>query len=381
MSAARRARNPARSNQPAAATPLSDDLLTENGPADVTERAFGSANRNRLLDQYFATRGPIKPGEAWEHAYRLLLWIDRTIGLAHCYESDKCQPGRHWYPRSLAFHGWLAERLGSTPATLKDDVDWLFRNVTAGLDALVLAASKSTMVQKQRAPYAGQGFPEPGEDPKLLAIVHDALQEWLPAKLPDSVERSLVERIQTHINQENKRKNLIGEGFEDTLAAILRRIPGLAKRYDIRTRQVLHEIPGFNPVRKGQKERKVDLVLIRKPDGRRTLVTAKWSVRADREEQFTADFRDYSRAENRSEDFDYILVTNEFDPARLKRACEVRVENALMLTSVVHVQPQGPLVAYQDAVHHKNWSAPHVYKHIQTGRLTSLEGWITNLTA
>src|SRR5690348_15751755 len=84
------------------------------------ERAFGAANRARLLARYFSQESveDVNPQSAWRHTYRLLLWIDRTIGLAHCYESDKCQPGRPWYARSLRFHQWVADGLRTTPETL-----------------------------------------------------------------------------------------------------------------------------------------------------------------------------------------------------------------------------------------------------------------------
>ena len=70
---------------------------------------------------------------AWQHVYRLLLWIDRTTGLAHCYESDKAQPGRPWYARSLAFHDWVSTEFHVAPANLADDIDWLFREAVKDL--------------------------------------------------------------------------------------------------------------------------------------------------------------------------------------------------------------------------------------------------------
>ena len=76
------------------------------------DRAFGAESRLQLLDEYFSVNGNVTPANAWQHVYQLLLWTDRTTGLAHCYESDKAQPGRKWYERSLAFHDWLAGSLG-----------------------------------------------------------------------------------------------------------------------------------------------------------------------------------------------------------------------------------------------------------------------------
>lgn len=84
--------------------------------SEAVSRAFGVANRERLLDEYFGTTSHLNAANAWQHVYRLLLWIDRTTGLAHCYESDKCQPGRPWYARSLRFHDWFASELESPQA-------------------------------------------------------------------------------------------------------------------------------------------------------------------------------------------------------------------------------------------------------------------------
>jgi hypothetical protein len=141
--------------------------------------AFGAENRNRLIESYFQSTSiqTIEASAAWAHVYRLLLWPDQTTGLAHCYESDKSQPGRHWYARSLAFHDWVSTALGSTPATLATDIDWLFRRAAADLAAQVLkkAVRVAQAAVRQRAPYDGRDFPKPGEDPELISIVRDVL--------------------------------------------------------------------------------------------------------------------------------------------------------------------------------------------------------------
>jgi len=41
-------------------------------------RAFGAENRARLLARYFQGIDAVPPAKAWQHVYRLLLWIDRT---------------------------------------------------------------------------------------------------------------------------------------------------------------------------------------------------------------------------------------------------------------------------------------------------------------
>ena len=354
-------------------------------PAAAVERAFGEENRARLLEAYFAQEGRFEPGQAWRHAYRLLLWVDRTTGLAHCYESDKCQPGRPWYARSLAFHAWVSDALGIPAGELGEHIDVLFRRATADL-AAAAAARRSRLsadAAAQREPYAGRGLPQPGEDPELEAIVTDALGPYLAGPPPPEVLRGLTERIQSHIGQENKRKNLVGEGFEDTVAELLRRVPGLTDRYEVRVRPLLHDLPGFRPPRAGSKKRQVDLALVGVASGQRTLVSCKWSVRSDREEQFASDFRDYAELEDAGQDFGYVLVTNEFDPARLAAACDMRRQNAPLFTDVVHVNTDGPRAAYAATARTSRRTdtggVSRALGHIDSHRLSSLDGWAAQL--
>src|SRR5205809_5095055 len=147
-------------------------------PQEVVARAFGAENRARLLERYFEQAGSVNVANAWQHVYRLLLWIDRTTALAHCYESDKAQPGRPWYARSLAFHDWVSTELRVTPAALAEEIDWLFREAVKDLASCAVAA-RGVAYERQRASYAGRAFPEPGEDPELAAIIREALGNWM----------------------------------------------------------------------------------------------------------------------------------------------------------------------------------------------------------
>src|SRR5690606_34826248 len=130
-------------------------------------------------------------------------------------------------------------------------------------------------------------FPEPGEDPALQKLIEDTLGPWL-ASPPPKVLQKLTQQIQTYFGQENKRKNLVGEGFEDVLSALIRRVHG-SQSLRIEARPLLHTLPGFRPPRGNEKTRKVDVAVI-DSRGRRVLVSSKWSIRADREEQFGTDF-------------------------------------------------------------------------------------------
>jgi hypothetical protein len=349
--------------------------LAEPSP-EALLRPFGAKNRAAMLDRYFDDAGAVTPENAWAHVYRLLLWIDRTTGLAHCYESDKAQPGRPWYGRSLAFHAWVARELDATPLALGGEIDWLFRQGTAALAAAreAIQEQRRDKAAAQRDDYADREMPEPGEDSELELLIREGVASWLASELPTPALRLLTEHVRTYLAQENKRKNLVGEGFEDVLAALIQRLPG-ASSLRVMVRPLLHDIPGFHTAPAGQKPRRVDLAIIL-PNGRRVLVSAKWSVRADREEQFGVDHETYSRLENLGRNFDFVLVTNEFDAARLVAACRRRISNADLFTQVVHVNSNGPLAAYGAELRR---SARELPEQITKKRLIDLDRWLTAL--
>lgn len=345
----------------------------------TVKAAFGAENRARLIDLYFQDHPSPVAAQAWRHVYQLLLWIDGSTGLAHCYESDKSQPGKHWYPRTLAFHEWVAQQLRASPGALADSLDWLFRRATLDLAKHLLERQAAILAkaQDQRAPYQGQGFPEPGEDPELVSIVQSVLGEYFSAQPPEEKWRELVQRVRQHVTLENKRKNLVGEGFEDVLSSVLRR-SSRKGALDVSVRQLLQTVPGFEKERKGDKPNKVDVVVLGSKNGRRILVTAKWSIRADREKQFQAEFSNYVAAKSDLKPFDYVLVTNEFDPARLVRACEQTAANNYMFTDVVHINTDAVRTTYGASPED---SMKKVIEYIEAGRLLSLEDWIAKLNA
>ena len=221
----------------------------------------------------------------------------------------------------------------------------------------------------------GRGFPEPGEDPELVGIIRDMLSPWMDRPPPPDALRGLTRRIHAHLSQENKRRNLVGEGFEDVIAAVVSRLTGAAS-LQIRNRAVLHDLPGFHAPAPNEKIKKVDLAIL--GEGQRTLVSAKWSIRADREEQFLSDFEAYARLESAGQNFAYTLITNEFDAARLKAACERRRQNGLLFTHVVHLNPLGVLAAYGES---GRGAARQIRTHIDTGRLMDLTTWLEIVVA
>jgi hypothetical protein len=334
---------------------------------------FGSANRQRLIGEFLASADEA----SWLTIYRLLLWTDKTTGLAHCYESDKCQPGKAWHPRSLRFHAWLSESLGVTPRAVAEGIDWLFRH-TAEDYARHMVHQYQTLLKRathQRAAYIDREFPEPGEDPAIVEIIRDVLGRHLTAEPSPDQWRFMTQRIRQLIGVENKRKNLVGEGFEDVLCAVVRKFDE-AGALDVRARCLLASIPGFANTRTGDKPLKVDLSIVRAADQHRTIVTAKWSIRADRERQFASEYADYVRAKSDIRPFDYVLLTNEFDPARLLRACEFSSGNAPMFSRVVHINPVALRTAYGEQ---PEPTMRRVIEFIDSGRLIGVDECLAQL--
>ena len=149
----------------------------------------------------------------------------------------------------------------------------------------------------------------------------------------------------------------------------------------VRTRTLLYGIPGFNRAKQGGKENKVDLAIVR-PE-MRTIVTAKWSVRADREKQFPTEYEEYCNAESENKKFEYVFVTNEYDPARLMRACETLFRNSQMFDHVVHINTDAVQATYgalPQASGTRVDSRKRVIEHIERGRLISLEQWLKILS-
>jgi hypothetical protein len=120
-----------------------------------------------------------------------------------------------------------------------------------------------------------------------------------------------------------------------------------------------------------------DLGLVAR-SGRRALVSVKWSVRADRDEQFGVDFDTYARLEDSGEDFDFVLVTNEFDAARLVSACDRRVPGRQLFNHVVHVNPQGVLAVYGDA---ERGAAAKLSGLVEGCRLLPLGSWLADVAS
>jgi hypothetical protein len=356
-----------------ATEPANSDQDYAGDDVPLIERAFGAENRERLISRFLSS----SKDDPWKAVYKLLLWVDATTGLARCYESDKCQPGKPWHSRTLRFHDWLAGAFGVEPIELVEHLDWLFRRVAEDYTRFMVKASQRLrkMALAQRAPYADRNFPAPGDDPEVEGIVREVLGGQFESEPTREQWRQLTLRIRELIGAENKRKNIVGEGFEDVLAAVVRRAAPSGV-LDVQSRRLLYSIPGFANRIEGTKPPKVDLAIVRPADNKRILVTAKWSTRADREEQFGADFSKYVQARSQNDPFEYVLVTNEFDPARLQRACELNAANAWMFARVVHISPDALRSVYGDK---PTKTMQAVLDYIDSGRIVGLDNWVGGL--
>ena len=346
-------------------------------PAADSHGPFSHPNRVRLIDEYFGERR-IDPHEAWKDVYRLLLWSDPTTGLAHCYESDKAQPGRPWYARTLAFHAWLADQFAVRQAELPDALDWMFRRVIKRV-ADEDAARRQRLIEKaatQREPYEA-GMPAPGEDSELHQIIEPLLPRELADRPNDELVSDVLQRVRVHIASENKRKNLLGRGFEDVLAGVIRRVARTPPE-TLGTQTPIEQIRGFRPPRDGDKTEKVDLWV--EPDyGGRTLVSAKWSVRSDREKQMRSDFLTYIDCNELREPFEYVWVTNEFDPARLVANATATYGNSHVFAAVVHICPRALELVHELDKPALPKSCAELKYALDTDRIISLGRWLSDL--
>lgn len=338
--------------------------------------AFSQPARLALIDRYFGGR-VVQPGEAWKDVYRLLLWADATTGLAHCYESDKAQPGRPWYARTLAFHSWLAMQFDVPPLELADELDWMFRQVIKRV-ADEETAKRQALEEKAQGQIAefSRPMPVPDDDPELREIIEPLLPDG-PYRPSNHTIRYVLRRVRAHIASENKRKNLLGRGFEDVLAGVIQRLD-IPNRPEIGTQTAIQDINGFRSPREGDKDEKVDLHAMT-PSERRVLVSAKWSVRADREKQMLFDFRTYIDCNVRRAPFEYVWVTNEFDPARLVANATSTEGNQWLFHAVVHVCPPALEVVHAlDSP--KLAGTPARLKELLDGRrIIGLGDWLSSL--
>lgn len=310
------------------------------------ESPFGHATRMQVLERYFAQAGTVTAENAWQHVYRCLLWMNEGAGLAHIYNSNHMQPGGNFHSRAVRFTAELCRLLGVTRAGLPAEIDFLFKGC--------VAEWKRTRPEEV----------EPEVESELIAVIAEVLRG---EGIVDDRARPLARKIESlsrdFFTIGNKRKNALGEGFEDLLYMLLIRVAHISPER-IALRKPVSQLPGFRraPVRRAgtraDREPHPDIALI---EGGIThvITSAKWSMRQDRETQFQAEYTAYQMNKTQSTELRFALITNEFDVARLN--------------NVARAMPGGAGGYIFHQIYHIN---PALLVHTQGDRIGTVQHWI-----
>jgi hypothetical protein len=310
------------------------------------ESPFGQATRMRVLQSYLAQAGAVTAENAWQHVYRCLLWTNQGAGLAHIYDSNHMQPGGNFHSRAVRFTEELCRLFGITRAELPAQIDYLFKGCVAEW-------------QRTRPVEV-----DPEIESELISAFEKILREGgLAADRVPKLARQLESLSRDFFTIGNKRKNALGEGFEDLLYLLLIRVAHVPPE-KIALRKPVSQLPGFRraPVRKpgtrGEREPHPDIALT---EGGIThvITSAKWSMRQDRETQFQAEYTAYQMNKTQPTELRFALITNEFDVARL--------------TNVARAMPGGAGGYIFHQIYHIN---PALLVHTQGDRIGAVQHWI-----
>ena len=272
----------------------------------AADSPFGQATRMRVLNEYFASAGPVTVDNAWEHVYRCLLWMNLGAGLVHIYDSNHMQPGGVFYDRAKRFTELLCAEWGVERKELPPRLDVLFKGCVGELN-------------RQQTPPDEAIDPE--TESELISAVEMILQsEGITEPRALSAARKIEGLSRTFFTIGQKRKNALGEGFEDLLMILLKRAC-LIPESKLKLRTPVSQMPGFRRASAGQKRQREphpDIAVVEDDNITHVIATAKWSMRQDRETQFQSEYSSFQRNKVQSTELQYVLITNEFDIARLK---------------------------------------------------------------
>jgi hypothetical protein len=332
-------------------------MLADNTP-------FSQPARMRVFEQYLANAGSITEDNAWEHVYRCLLWWNEGAGLAHIYDSNHMQPGKPWHYRAQRFTDSLASLWNTDRRGVKHQLDVLFKGCVTEL--------------RRRGPNAAADlFDDENSDPsEFVERVRAALRE--KGIDDDELVGTLEREARDHFTVGKKRSNALGEGFEDLLSLLIERAAHVsADRIKLRT--PLSKLPGFRqpppppPGEKKRREPSPDLAIV-EGDLTQVIITAKWSMRQDRQQQFAFEFRDFQTNYKRDLEMTYSLITNEFDLARLKNVADAMPTNnaGYIFHNIYHINLDLLRLVHNDDL-------GRVGHYIGTGKIRSLSDFLREL--
>ena len=318
----------------------------------------------RVLEEYFAQAGVVDETNAWEHVYRCLLWMNLGAGLAHIYDSNHMQQGGVFHGRAVRFTELLCGRWGITRRELPEKIDHLFKGCVAELKRRQAATegeldeeTESELISAIEAVLRGEGIVEP--------------QALFIARRIEGLSRDFF-------TIGNKRKNALGEGFEDLLWILLQRVSRVPTD-KIKLRTPVSMMPGFRraaPTQVGgrrKREPHPDIAII-EGDITHVITTAKWSMRQDRETQFQSEYSSFQMNKVQSAELTYVLITNEFDLARLKNVANAMPggEGGYIFHTMYHICL--PLLRETHGTRFRE-----IEPWVGTGKLKSLSDFLTDM--
>lgn len=322
---------------------------------------FGKETRLRVLGEYFAGAGDVTADNAWEHVYKCLLWMNEAAGLAHIYDSNHMQPGGNFHGRAVRFTDALCAAWHVDRSALPHLIDRLFKGC--------VLAWRATSPERPDAEL---------ESELTTSIAKILREEGVPADRGAAVARRIEMLSRDFFTVGNKRKNALGEGFEDLLWLLLQRVSNVPPE-SMALRMPVSQLPGFRramPRRPGarqEREPRPDIALI-EPSITHLIVTAKWSMRQDRETQFQSEFSAYQRNKTQSTELGFALITNEFDVARLDNVARASPTGmgGYIFHTIYHINPDLLTAAQGDRI----GSVAHW---IGAGKIQSLGDWLREM--
>lgn len=329
------------------------------------ESPFGQATRMRVLREYLDAAGEVTAANAWEHVYHCLLWMNKGAGLAHIYDSNHMQPGGVFHSRAVRFTELLCARWGISRSDLPKQVDALFSGC--------VAEWKRTQ---------GDAIPaviDPETESELISAISALLlSHGLDADKARALALSIEGVSRDFFTIGNKRKNALGEGFEDLLVLLLQNVSKIPES-KLKLRTPVSRMPGFRraaAVAKGEKRKREphpDIAIV-EGDVTHVITTAKWSMRQDRETQFQSEYNSFQMNKVQPTELTYALITNEFDIARLKNVARAMPggEGGYIFHTIYHVCL--PLLRETHGDRFKE-----IEPWVGTGKLRSLSDFLTEM--
>lgn len=316
----------------------------------------------RVLEEYLDQAGDVTAENAWEHVYRCLLWVDEGAGLAHIYDSNHMQPGGNFHNRAVRFTDELCRLFGTARPQLPAAVDYLFKGCVA----------------EWKATRAAEEL-DPDIESELISATEQLLRaEGVPEMRVGSLARRIESLSRDFFTIGNKRKNALGEGFEDILYLLLQRVSRIPQEC-IALRTPVSRLPGFRrapaprPGSRRLREPRPDIAFHERRITH-VITTAKWSIRQDRETQFQSEYTAYQRNRTQLTELRFSLITNEFDVARLDNIADAIPGGAggYIFHQIYHINPQLLVHTHGDRIGRvEHW--------IGAGRIKSLGDFLLDM--